>query len=144
MSCLITMDYTAVWKEMLADAQRWVSEQYPALDTQQAAEKTIDTCFPGYLLACFGQEARQTRAAPWAPLPGREILELMVMEKYSWTPETARHLSDNDMLLALHKEISRFKLPDEARDACRPALEAAGLETFIEQGLSPFFKHDDD
>jgi len=141
---LIQMDYPSVWDDLLKASQRWVSEEYPALDSQQAAEKALGDCFPRFLLACFGQEVRQTRAAPWTPLAGRRVLELLVMEKYNWTPDTARALSDTDMILALHKELSRFKLSDEALDACRLDITTAGLEGFIEHGQSQFFKDDAD
>jgi len=144
MANLIPMDYPNVWDELLKTSQRWVREEYPALDSQQAAAKALSDCFSRFLLVCSGQEARQTRAAPWAPLAGRRVLELLVMEKYNWTPDTARALNDADMILALHKELSRFKLPDEALDACRPDINAAGLEGFIEHVQSQFFKDDAD
>lgn len=139
---LIPMDYPTVWDDLLKAAQRWVSEEFPSLDSQQAAEKALGHCFPRFLLACFGQEVRQTRATPWAPLAGHRVLELLVMEKYNWTPDIARTLNDSDMILALHKELSRFKPPEEALSACRPDINAAGLEGFIEQGQTHFFHLD--
>ena len=62
---------------------------------------------------------------------GREALVIYLVQKYGWTIEYCRSLSDPDLRLALVDELKAWKMPEEFLELDAP------ISAFLKQNPSP-------
>ncbi|GHB22779.1 hypothetical protein [Salinicola rhizosphaerae] len=124
-------DYDALWQTATqgAGARHGVPS---AGDDGGRHQEALTDAFAYFLLRCYAESLRMSLASRWLPLEGLDSARWQAMRKLNMHPHQARSLVEQDLLWALHDELRQFSLPPEARNACRPALNEAGLGQLLD------------
>ena len=107
------INYAHEWRDRLEAA---VNEALPEgsrvseRDFREGAYKV----YPGYLLFCFCENYRQQNATYWQPLEGFVPAQLCLIEKHHWLPDQALALTEQMLLLLLHRELAEFRFQPQA------------------------------
>lgn len=131
------MPYSEEFNRLIGEYKILFEKQNPGVSIEKLGKKVIEAAFKEYLLLCYSESVRSERSTPWEPLIDRQGAELIAIERHHWLPEQVRSLSNDDLLLALNKEIQSFQLPSPALDGCSSWLNNFGLNTYIRHIQSP-------
>ncbi|RTR01965.1 hypothetical protein [Halomonas nitroreducens] len=97
-----------VWDRILQETAQRVDSENPDMPRYERPGAILPMALQSFLVACYSHErikAQEDR--PWAVLTGRMGAELDAVNKHHWLPATVRELSDADLFMALHDELTQ-------------------------------------
>lgn len=103
-------NYESEWRDRLDDSVKKALPEGSRI-TDQDYKDAAYKVYPGYLLFCFCEKYRQQFATHWQTFEGIVPAQLFLIEKHHWLPDQALALSEEQLLLLLHRELVDFRLP---------------------------------
>lgn len=107
------VSYESEWRNRI-EAAMCKALPEGATITDKAVREAVYQVFPGYLLFCFCEKYRQQYATHWQAFEGFVPAQLHLIEKHHWLPDQAFALTEERLLLLLHRELLDLRLPPQA------------------------------
>ena len=107
------VSYEKEWKDRIDTAMHKALPEGASV-TDKAVREAAYKVFPGYLLFCFCEKYRQQYATHWQAFEGFAPAQLHLIEKHHWLPDQAFALTEERLLLLLHRELLDLRLPSQA------------------------------
>lgn len=126
------MRHGKAWADILESNKAHAEAEHPNMQDYERRNLILNNAFKEYLFACYCDDIRLKHATPWELLEGRKAAEMMAIKIHHWKPEDAAALGTDELMLALHQELSQFRLNPEAAGPCVGILNTYAMEEYIE------------
>lgn len=119
------MNYRAEWYGLIDryetalrqnDAFRW-----PGLNGRQAELEALGS----YKLLCLAERIGKSPLAPWSHLTPEQALNLHLINKHHWAPDSVKGLTEEDYLYLLRDDLERMKLDPAEAEPVRQTFEGS-------------------